>query len=423
MSTMRVTVLINNYNYARFVTEAVRSAQTQTRPIDEIVVVDDGSTDESVALISALAAKDDRIVLVTKPNGGQASAFNVGFERSSGDILILLDADDRLEPFAAERIAAAFEARPDAAKVHYQMNVIDAQGRPTGDKLPLQPLSSGDLRAHVLANYQHEWPPTSSMSFPRWALARILPVPEDPFYISADLYLTDVAVLLGPFLALDERCACYRLHGNNGFHASAFLKNNKPDVERAAHRVRGHLMRCRASRSRQRELARELGLNVPPVDRAIGRRTGLQRLISLKLDPQAHPIVEDTVSRAAFDAARAWSSRRHNPRANAVERVIQVMWIGAVAFAPHGVARALIWEYYFPSQRRALTRTVARNRAKRLQFTSDAAAAQRPATIGPIKDVVRTVTCFYGLRRHASGPSVPHTRNSKWGTEADEPRP
>jgi glycosyltransferase involved in cell wall biosynthesis len=95
------TVLITSYNYAAFLPEAIDSALGQTHPEVEVVVVDDGSTDDSRETI---ARYGDRIVPVLQENAGQASATNAGFAASRGDIVCLLDADDF---FAPEKVAEA----------------------------------------------------------------------------------------------------------------------------------------------------------------------------------------------------------------------------------------------------------------------------------------------------------------------------
>ncbi|MBA3924582.1 MAG: glycosyltransferase, partial [Nostocaceae cyanobacterium] len=86
-----VSILINNYNYERFLREAIDSASLQTYSPVEVVVVDDGSGDNSRELI---ASYGEQIVSVFKQNGGQASAFNAGFAASHGEIVCFLDADD-----------------------------------------------------------------------------------------------------------------------------------------------------------------------------------------------------------------------------------------------------------------------------------------------------------------------------------------
>ena len=91
----KVSILINNYNYGRFLAEAIDSALAQTYKNLEVIVVDDGSTDNSREII---ASYSDRIVPVLKENGGQASAFNAGFERARSDWIAFLDSDDIFFP-------------------------------------------------------------------------------------------------------------------------------------------------------------------------------------------------------------------------------------------------------------------------------------------------------------------------------------
>src|SRR6188768_2225570 len=100
-----VSIVIDNYNYARFLRAAVDSALAQAYPRVEVVVVDDGSTDDSREVI---ARYGDRISAVFKPNGGQASAFNAGFAASHGDLVLFLDSDDVLLPSAVAAAADVF---------------------------------------------------------------------------------------------------------------------------------------------------------------------------------------------------------------------------------------------------------------------------------------------------------------------------
>ena len=88
-----VTVLISAYNYGHFIEEAIDSVLAQDYPNDrlEILVVDDGSTDDTTERVRKYGS---RIQYIHKPNGGQASAFNFGFERASGDVIAISDADD-----------------------------------------------------------------------------------------------------------------------------------------------------------------------------------------------------------------------------------------------------------------------------------------------------------------------------------------
>src|SRR5262245_6559987 len=124
-----VTVLINNYNYAQFLREAIDSALSQSYRRVEIIVVDDGSTDQSREIISSYGS---RVTAVFKENGGQASAFNVGVAASRGDILCFLDSDDLFYPWKVNRIVELFNAL-DAAKplmVHHRLKLHQEDGKP-----------------------------------------------------------------------------------------------------------------------------------------------------------------------------------------------------------------------------------------------------------------------------------------------------
>ena len=85
MSSPLVSINVNNYNYARFLNQAIDSALNQTYPNIEVVVVDDGSQDSSQEIIGSYG---NQIVPVLKENGGQASAFNEGFRVSQGEIVM-----------------------------------------------------------------------------------------------------------------------------------------------------------------------------------------------------------------------------------------------------------------------------------------------------------------------------------------------
>ena len=93
----KTTCLISNYNYRRYIADAVDSALAQTAPLDEIIIVDDGSTDDSQELVRRQYGHHSSVKLVVKKNQGQLSCFNEGFRRSTGDIIFFLDADDVYE--------------------------------------------------------------------------------------------------------------------------------------------------------------------------------------------------------------------------------------------------------------------------------------------------------------------------------------
>src|SRR5271170_3693152 len=126
MSAPRVTVLIDTYNYGRFIGEAIESVLAQDFPAEqmEILVVDDGSTDDTAERVKPFAA---RVQYHYKTNGGQGSALNTGVEKASGEIIILLDADDYWLPGKIRRVVETFEANPGAGMVHHRLRELDTR--------------------------------------------------------------------------------------------------------------------------------------------------------------------------------------------------------------------------------------------------------------------------------------------------------
>lgn len=106
----RVSVIMPAYNAARFIGDAIRSVQAQTITDWELLVLDDGSTDDTCAIVKSMAEQDERIRLL--PNGenmGVARTRNRGFELSRGEYIALLDSDDLWQPRKLEIQLAAME--------------------------------------------------------------------------------------------------------------------------------------------------------------------------------------------------------------------------------------------------------------------------------------------------------------------------
>jgi hypothetical protein len=97
-SELKTTCLINNYNYQRYVGEAVESALCQTLPVEKVVVVDDGSDDDSIRYLRRTFGSDRRVAIIEKEHGGQLSCFNRGIREVNTELVFFLDADDRYQP-------------------------------------------------------------------------------------------------------------------------------------------------------------------------------------------------------------------------------------------------------------------------------------------------------------------------------------
>jgi Glycosyl transferase family 2 len=344
--SVAVSIVIDNHNYGRFLAAAIDSVLAQDHDDVQIVVVDDGSTDESREVIAGYGS---RVEAVLKANGGQASAMNAGFARCTGDVVIFLDSDDALLPEAARRAADAFAAHPDAVKVQLRMEVIDRDGRRTGILKPDAhlPMPCGDVRRDELsAPFDLAWMPTSANAFSARALRRILPIPEEDYRLGADWYLQHVTPLLGEVVSLDAVAALYRVHGGNGYEQAEPVLDLE-HVRQSIHYA--------ATTSRELERwAAELGLDVTPGGLLSVSDLG-NRLISRRLGPARHPLAGDRTGRLVVDGIRAARSRLDLP---APARLLFAAWFVLTALAPASAAVRLAELFLFPARRRALTRLV-----------------------------------------------------------------
>lgn len=337
-----VSIIINNYNYARFLPDAIESAIHQTYPNVEIIVVDDGSTDASRDVIASYGT---RIVPILKSNQGQASTFNVGFARSRGDMIIFLDADDLLLPATAQHAVDCLQANPCIAKVMFRMEIIDATGRRTGmlQPPPHLPLRSGDLRRYVLTfPFDMTWVATSGNAFSARVLREVFPMPQDSFRLLADFYLAHTTPLFGDVAFLNETGAYYRVHGSNNYarlHTGIDLNQYRQTIIYAENTA-VHIKR----------FADQLALANRPtsVDEILSISILFKRVVSLKLDPARHPIPGDRIGKLFLLGIRS-AMRRFD--VSLLMRLLYVVALLALVLVPKrltGWLAALLTE---PEQR------------------------------------------------------------------------
>jgi hypothetical protein len=334
-SSPLVSIIINNFNYARYLPQCIDSALSQTHPGTEVVVVDDASTDGSRAVI---ARYGERIIpVLPERNGGQAAAMNAGFLKSRGKIVLFLDSDDYLYPRAVEQVVSTWT--PGISKLHYRLDLVDRDGQRV-DLFPAPEVrfDNGDVVPLLLSTGRYETTVTSGNAFSRAALERILPIPEGDFRISADGYLVTVVPLFGPVASIEEPLGAYRLHGENAWalRSTAIGERMRKALLHDAHRYQ--------ALSRK---AHELGLEMAPLPGLRDHNHLATRISSLCMDPERHPYPSDT--RLGLGLRGALQSR--TARLPWARRVILATWFLAVAILPRTTAAKVAAWRVTPSAR------------------------------------------------------------------------
>ncbi len=344
MGTPSVAVVVTNHNYGRFVAAAVDSVLAQTAAC-RLVVVDDGSTDDSAEVLDRLAAANPAVTVLTRPNGGQGAAMNTGWthlnsgEEQRPDIVLFLDGDDTLEPTAVAEVQKAWSTEPDVVRCQFRLQWVDADGEVIEGSFPEpdRALPVGDLRARVCrAPDDIPWQPTSGNAFGATFLAQVMPIPESDYRISADHYLSNLSAVYGTVLGVEEHLGHYRVHGSNEDHRARF------DLDR----VRSILVRTEATRGHLIDHGRLVGLDDMPqtTDGFRSLTTSAMRLASKRLGasvgigPDPHPFPDD---RRFALLAKAVTAARNRSDLTAARRLQAVAWVLALGLAPRFLVRRI----------------------------------------------------------------------------------
>lgn len=128
---MKVSIITPCYNVATFIQATIQSIQQQTLNDWELILVDDGSTDNTAEIIRSIASEDTRIKLLQKSNGGTASARKLGLEHAQGEYIQFLDADDRIENTKLKRQTTLMDSEQlDITYTDWRFVSIDGQEGP-----------------------------------------------------------------------------------------------------------------------------------------------------------------------------------------------------------------------------------------------------------------------------------------------------
>ena len=333
---MKISIVLNNYNYAEYAQLCIESALAQSYPNTEIVVVDDGSTDNSWEILQQYRS---RVILDRQKNGGQGAAYNRGYELSTGEIVCFLDSDDLLAVDACRSIAAIDWTG--VTKVQGKLQIIDGSGKASGRMIPFGDASERAVHRTWARFGHYNSPPGSGNFYHRAFLEKTLPMDRDFWRISADACLILQAPFFGRVQYCTEIIGSYRIHGNNA-SAQNLSQSGEIDVNRYA----------------TKELRKEL------------RRQSLVIRTNKSLGGK-QCVVHDTPSMLKLRIARYRTSRRElRPifyRAVLLKRTCYVfaywdgyslkkkagalMWMLAATVLPKKLARRLVEKTIYPYKR------------------------------------------------------------------------
>jgi len=259
-----VSILINNYNYDRFLAAAIDSALAQTYFNIEVIVVDDGSTDKSRSIISSY---DDRIISILKSNGGQSSSFNEGVKAAKGEIIFFLDSDDLFHPQKVEKIVHFFVQNNLVCLpiiFHNLFEAIDEKGTPTndftldkyysdwsdlarirGDRYyavgdpyffvgEVSKVCTADQVCKFATRYRFVpfiGMPSSSVCISCALAERLFPLPVyDHYKTNADNFMVRAASILGSVYSTNLTLTQYRLHGSNAWLGKEVTRKQEEEI-------------------------------------------------------------------------------------------------------------------------------------------------------------------------------------------------
>ncbi|HTL89370.1 MAG TPA: glycosyltransferase family 2 protein [Leptolyngbya sp.] len=219
---MRTSIIINNYNYQKYVIDAIESAIDQSISADEIIVVDDGSSDQSAEI---LRDRFSHLKLVLKnSNEGQLAAFQAGFEQSTGDIIFFLDADDLYQNTYIETALEFYQKHPNCDFLFTSAELFGNE-----ERIATCYDRTRDLGYSKISTlYRRTWigHRTSTVSMKRSILDRIFPIPylEDWRIRADDCLVYGASIANAHKFYLNLPLVKYRVHGNNGFYGLSKAK-------------------------------------------------------------------------------------------------------------------------------------------------------------------------------------------------------
>ena len=214
---MRLAVIIPCYNHAQYVGDAIESVLTQSRPADRVIVIDDGSKDDSVNVLKAFESRG--VEVAVQENVGAHETLNRLVERAANDceLVAILNSDDTYLPRRFEQCLPAFEQRENLAVLSTDFHLIDDHGGELDSQSARAKWfrAAWSLRGRDFAEWMGvcNFPATTSNVIARTDY--LLANPFRPYRFNHDYYLLAKAVIEDRFALVDEPLLNYRVHANN----------------------------------------------------------------------------------------------------------------------------------------------------------------------------------------------------------------
>ena len=208
------TVVIPAYNAARHLEETVSSVLSSSGVSIELIIVDDGSTDSTPAILSLMASSNRGITVITTENAGVSSARNRGLSLVSSPFICFLDADDRVTPNALATLCLALESNPEAVAVYGGVQYIDERSR----RLSLSKrkfFKKPEVTVTVASIMQRNFTDTPGAILFRTAAIKLAGGFDATLLYAEDWEIYIRVARLGPFVYCGEKVIDYRLHASS----------------------------------------------------------------------------------------------------------------------------------------------------------------------------------------------------------------
>ncbi len=320
---LQISIVINNFNYEKYLRSCIDSALSQDYGNFEVIVVDDGSTDNSKKIIEEYS---ERITYLLKENGGQGSSYNSGYELAKGDWVVFLDADDMLSSDALKKYEMVIT--PDASKVHGYLEILEPQGKTHGARTPTT-LHDGDVRPIIEVFGCYGSPPGSGNAYSRKFLTQVMPLPSDKWRIAADAYLIHLAPFYGKIRNVQSKVGIYRIHNQTNNRVEFSLNNSPSHPSESLERGIVSSKEMLIESQKRGFLLKGYTIGSTPSEMKI-------RLISRKFYPESHPISGDSFIKIIIDSLRVicvW------PQATTIFKTLFWLWVVVVAIFPKSLAQ------------------------------------------------------------------------------------